>query len=165
MSLGPPRGAGDNAAMRPVLAIAALLTCLLPACEEKTAPPPTPTTAVNTRFDTASLAEGASLYQAHCAQCHGPQAQGHPDWQTPSDGSFAAAPPLNGTGMDKSRTRAQLRATVAQGRKQGNEPVMPAFGTRLNAGEIDAVLNYLQSLWPPEVYAAWQAQHGAAAPN
>jgi len=142
-----------------------LLACLLVACEEKSAPPPTPTTAANLRFDTATLAEGASLYQTHCAQCHGPQAQGHPDWQTPSDGTFAAAPPLNGTGTDKSRTRAELRATIAQGRKHGNEPIMPGFASRLQPGEIEALMNYLQSLWPPEVYAAWQAQHGASAPN
>lgn len=142
-----------------------LVACLLCACEEKSAPPPTPSTSATARFDTASLAEGASLYQAHCAQCHGPQAQGHPDWQTPSDGSFAAAPPLNGTGTDQSRSRQELYAAIAEGRRRSNEPVMPAFAARLNAREIDAVVNYLQSLWPPEVYAAWQSQHGASAPN
>lgn len=151
--------------MRHGLPIAVLLACLLSACEEKSAPPPTPSTAANARFDAANLAEGASLYQAHCAQCHGPEAQGHPDWQTPSDGSFAAAPPLNGTGKDKQRSRAELRATIAQGRQHGTEPVMPAFASRLSPREIDAVMNYLQSLWPPEVYAAWQAQYGASAPN
>ena len=151
--------------MHPRFPYSLLLLVFLTACEEKSAPPPTPSTSSSPRFDTASLAEGATLYQTHCAQCHGPQAQGHPDWQTPSDGSFAAAPPLDGTGTDKSRTRAELRAVIGQGRQRANEPVMPAFAGRLSAREMDAVMNYLQSLWPPEVYAAWQAQQGANAPN
>lgn len=142
-----------------------LLLVFLTACEEKPARPPTPTTPANPRFDTATLTEGATLYQANCAQCHGPHAQGHPDWETPSDGSFVAAPPLNGTGTDKQRSRAELRAVITQGRQRANEPVMPAFAGRLSAREMDAVMSYLQSLWPPEVYAAWQAQQGVGAPN
>ena len=32
----------------------------------------------NRPFSTESLFRGARLFQEHCAQCHGPEAQGHP---------------------------------------------------------------------------------------
>ena len=108
------------------------------------------------RFDTASIARGADLYAQHCAQCHGPQAQGHPDWQAPSDGSFAAAPPLNGTGNDWKRSRQELIAVIKGGvtHKDG-VPVMPALKTRLSERDIGDIIVWFQSLWPPQVYESW----------
>ena len=116
------------------------------------------------RFDTASIARGTELYAEHCAQCHGPQAQGHPDWQTPSDGSFAAAPPLNGTGNDWKRSRAELIAVIMDGtvRKDG-VLVMPAWKQRLSERDIDDIIAWFQSQWPAPVYEGWyKANLGAA---
>jgi mono/diheme cytochrome c family protein len=132
---------------------------LLVACS-KEQPAPTgasaPTVAVH-QFDAASVARGASIFAEHCAQCHGPQAQGHPDWQTPSDGSFAAAPPLNGTGNEHNRTRATLASTIKNGvrRKTDNLEIMPSWKGRLSDTDVEDVLNWVQSLWPAEVYDAW----------
>lgn len=108
------------------------------------------------RFDTASVARGAELYAEHCALCHGPQAQGHPDWQAPSDGSFAAAPPLNGTGNDRTRSRRELVAVIMDGvvRKDG-VPVMPAWRQRLSESDIDDIIAWFLSQWPPPVYEGW----------
>ena len=108
------------------------------------------------RFDTASIARGADLYAEHCVQCHGPQAQGHPDWQTPSDGSFAAAPPLNGTGNDWKRSRPELVTVILDGvvRKDG-VPVMPAWKQRLSERDIDDIIAWFQSQWPAPVYEGW----------
>ena len=119
------------------------------------------------QFDPASIARGAGLYEQHCALCHGPQAQGHPDWQTPSDGAFAAAPPLNGTGNDWKRSRAELTAIIRNGarRKSDKTEVMPAWKGRLNERDIEDVVNWMQSLWPEQVYDAWNKAQAAAAPK
>lgn len=116
------------------------------------------------QFDPVSVAHGASLFEERCAQCHGPQAQGHPDWQTPSDGSFAAAPPLNGTGNDWKRSRAELASIIKNGvrRKSDNVDIMPAWKGRLNDSDVEDVINWMQSLWPADVYQAWSKAHGAA---
>ncbi len=117
-------------------------------------------------FEPESIAHGAVLFTEHCAQCHGPKGQGHPDWQTPSDGSFAAAPPLDGTGNDWKRTRLELATTIKTGvrRKNDKAEIMPAWKGRLNDRDIEDVLNWMQSLWPAEVYDTWSKAQQPAAP-
>lgn len=117
-------------------------------------------------FEPESIAHGAALFTEHCAQCHGPKGQGHPDWQTPSDGTFAAAPPLDGTGNDWKRTRLELATTIKTGvrRKKDKTEIMPAWKGRLNDRDIEDVLNWMQSLWPAEVYEAWSKVQQAAIP-
>ncbi|MEK7758569.1 MAG: cytochrome c [Pseudomonadota bacterium] len=119
------------------------------------------------QFDPESVTRGARVFEQNCVLCHGPQAQGHPDWQTPSDGSFAAAPPLNGTGNDWKRSRAMLAATIQNGvrRKSDNVDVMPAWKGRLSERDVEDVLNWLQSLWPADVYDAWSKTQAATAPK
>lgn len=131
---------------------------LMAACSKEDNPAPLASPApVARHFEPASLTRGAALFDQHCALCHGPQAQGHPDWQTPSNGSFAAAPPLDGTGNDWKRNRAELAAAIQNGikRKSDNEMVMPAWKGRLKDQDVEDVINWLQSLWPAEVYEAW----------
>ncbi len=140
---------------------------LLAACskQEPAAPATAPLGAP--QFEQASIARGAALFGQHCAQCHGPQAQGHPDWQTPSDGKFAAAPPLNGTGNDWKRSRAELAAVIVGGARRASDKVevMPAWKGRMNERDVEDLLNWLQSLWPPEVYDAWSKAQAASAPK
>ncbi len=141
----------------------ALAASLFTACSKDDAPAGAAVPAGG-RFDPASIARGAELYAQHCAQCHGPQAQGHPDWQTPSDGSFAAAPPLNGTGNDWKRNRGELVAVIKDGvvRKDG-VLVMPAWKQRLSERDIDDIIVWFQSQWPPPVYESWyKANLGAS---
>ncbi|MFP5348956.1 MAG: c-type cytochrome [Gammaproteobacteria bacterium] len=134
------------------LGLALLAVC---ACQKKENPVPTPTTtpAVDVSVSLAALNRGAKLFEEHCAQCHGPEAQGHPDWQTPG---VIAAPPLNGTGNDWKRSRAQLLAIIKNGAKRDGQPVMPAWNGRLSDAEIEAIISWFQALWPPEVYATWR---------
>ena len=142
---------------------------LASACNRESPPPDAKTSGAEAlaRFDPASMARGAALFGHHCAQCHGPQAQGHPDWQTPSAGAFAAAPPLNGTGNDFKRSRAELAAVIRNGvrRKSDNADIMPAWNKRLNGRDIDDLLNWMQSLWPPDVYDNWHQSQVASAPG
>jgi mono/diheme cytochrome c family protein len=150
--------------MNKIWPLAAVVT-LLVACskEGQQTAAPAPGIAVR-QFDPASVTRGARLFEEHCVLCHGPQAQGHPDWQTPSDGSFAAAPPLNGTGNDWRRSRAALAATIQNGarRKSDKVDVMPGWKGRFSERDVEDVLNWMQSLWPAEVYDAWTKAQAAA---
>lgn len=104
----------------------------------------------------AALNRGARLFQEHCAQCHGPEAQGHPDWQTPG---VVAAPPLNGTGNDWKRSHTELVGVIQNGASRNGVSVMPAWKGRLSEPEIADVVAWFQALWPPDVYAKWQRAH------
>lgn len=106
------------------------------------------------------MARGARVFQENCAICHGPEAQGHPDWQTPG---VAAAPPLNGTGNDWKRKRAELVAVIKTGVKRKNEQVMPGWEGRMSEQEIDDVITWFQALWPNDVYDRWRKANAAPA--
>lgn len=151
-----------NKNLWPVVALAALaVTACSKEVPPKTAAQPatSPAAAVVTsdkHFDPVRVAHGAQLYGQYCTLCHGPRGQGHPDWQTPSDGSFAAAPPLDGTGNDWKLSRAEMAKIIKNGvqRKDGTE-TMPRWQGRLNDQDVDDVVTWLQSLWAPEVYNKW----------
>lgn len=147
--------------MRLFLAVLGLVVVVgLVACGRKD-DAPAPAVAPLRHFEPASLARGAQLFGERCAVCHGPEGQGHPDWQRPSDGAFAAAPPLNGTGNDWKRSRKELAAIIKSGvrRKADKAVIMPPMQGKLSDRDIDDILNWMQSLWPAEVYESWtQAQ-------
>jgi mono/diheme cytochrome c family protein len=109
------------------------------------------------------LNRGQQLYQEHCAQCHGPEGQGHPDWETPGVG---AAPPLNGSGTDVKRSRAQLVAAIKDGVARDGSLTMPAWKGRLNDADVDAVITWFQTvLWSPDIYAHWRRNTAAIPPG
>lgn len=99
-----------------------------------------------------SVMRGARLYQENCAQCHGPEAQGHPDWKNPQ---VVAAPPLDGSGNEWKRKRSELITVVKKGITRNNEHVMPAWSERLSDREIEDIVAWFQALWPMEVYDRW----------
>lgn len=117
----------------------------------------------NRPFSTESLFRGARLFQEHCAQCHGPEAQGHPDWQNPK---VVAAPPLNGTGNAWKRRKQDMIAIIENGVKRNDDAVMPAWKGRLSDREIEDIIAWCQALWPTDVYDRWRkANASAAAPK
>jgi len=130
---------------------------VLGACERKE--PQTPaidTSAVlqsDRMFSMEGLSRGAMLFQKHCAQCHGPEAQGHPDWENPK---VVAAPPLNGTGNVWKRRRLDLVAIIKNGATRQGQQVMPAWKKELNDQEIEDVIVWFQALWPTDVYERWR---------
>lgn len=110
-----------------------------------------------------ALEIGARLYAEHCAECHGPQAQGHPDWQNAASGGFVAAPPLDASGPLPQRSHAALIATVKAGVTRNGVPIMPAWQGRLADADIDAIFAWIFSQWPPAQYAAWRTANARPA--
>ena len=107
-----------------------------------------------------ALVRGEKLYRENCGQCHGPEGQGHPDWQTPG---VAAAPPLNGTGNDWKRSKGDMVAVIKAGVKRKGEQIMPGWKGRMTDAEIDDLIVWFQTFWPREVYERWQKANTATA--
>ena len=99
------------------------------------------------------LTRGARLYQEHCAQCHGPEAQGYPDWRNPL---AVAAPPLNGSGNEWKRNKRELIAMINMDASRKGVPAMPAWKGRLSDQDIEDIVAWFQALWPTEVYQCWR---------
>src|SRR5688572_24285508 len=51
-----------------------------------------------TALDADVLTRGRTIYQTHCASCHGVDLEGQPDWQTPLPSGRLPAPPHDATG-------------------------------------------------------------------
>ncbi|TVO51956.1 c-type cytochrome [Denitromonas halophila] len=104
----------------------------------------------------ASLTQGATLYAAQCASCHGAKGEGQPDWRERKPDGRLPAPPHDASGhtwhhpmeMLVQMTRDGLVPPLAP---EGYQSDMPAFGHILSDDEIRAVLAYIESQWPDEV--------------
>ncbi len=110
---------------------------------------------VDREMDFAKVARGARLYKMNCAECHGENGQGDPNWrQRDADGNFPP-PPLNGTGHAWHHPKKMLHYVIANG-SPGGQGNMPGWGDELSDEEIEAIIAWFQSKWPDQVYAAWQ---------
>ena len=149
-------------------AVSVMALLLIVACGKKEPPVTTAQQIAQTLrtgrpFSTASLLRGVKLYQENCAQCHGPDAQGHPDWANPK---VIAAPPLDGNGNVWKRRKQDLIAIIKNGANRQGQPVMPAWKDRLSDQDIEDIIDWFQALWPADVYERWQkANAGPAAPK
>ncbi len=151
-----------------VIVFLVAMLVLLPGCGKETAErkttvqagtPPIP--AVPRDLDSALVARGAKIYRAHCAECHGANAEGAPNWHAKgADGKYPA-PPLNGTGHAWHHPASALKWTIREGTAKlgGN---MPPWKDTLPDRDIEAVIAWFQSLWPEEVYKNWVVMDGRA---
>ncbi len=98
---------------------------------------------------------GRDVYETYCGSCHGAEAEGTPDWQTPLADLTFPPPPLNGTAHTWHHSLDVLLSTLDQGGAAFGG-TMPAFRDSLTSEDKLAVLAYVQSLWPQEVYAQWR---------
>jgi mono/diheme cytochrome c family protein len=106
--------------------------------------------------DPATVAHGQQVYRQNCASCHGDKAQGAPNWRQLGADGFYPAPPLNGTGHEWHHSTAALRDVIKHGSAMG-QGNMPAYGDKLSDQDVDAVIEWFQSLWPDAVYGEWYA--------
>jgi len=144
-----------------------LASLLLAACSEQETPRPAAKAQGGMRhpipkiteppkrdYKFSDVVQGGKLFQQNCASCHGPQAQGHPQWRQPMVPGKPTAPPLNGKGHSWHHPKAGLRHTIQQGtvREGGN---MPSWKGKLTDAQIEQTIAWIQSRWPDEIYAAW----------
>ncbi len=100
--------------------------------------------------------DGAELYEAHCAACHGADLEGQPDWRTPNPDGTMPAPPHDrsghtwhhGDGFLFDYTKLGGQVTLESIGVTGVESAMPAFGDVLSDQEILSILGYIKSSWP-----------------
>jgi mono/diheme cytochrome c family protein len=117
---------------------------LLTACgEERSAPPP-------------NLAAGKSVYEQHCAVCHGARLEGQPNWQRKLANGRFPAPPHDDSGHTWHHPDDVLFGITRNGlvppyAPKDYESDMPAFAGKLSDDEIRAVLAYIASHWSAEV--------------
>lgn len=107
--------------------------------------------------DDTVVAEGAAIYAAHCAACHGANLEGQQDWQVRQANGRLPAPPHDPSGHTWHHPDAQLIDITTRGTAAivggGYESDMIGYGDILTEAEIIAVLSYIKSTWPPEVIA------------
>ena len=111
------------------------------------------------------LEHGRTLYEQHCASCHGVDLDGQPDWQSPNPDGTYPAPPHSAEGHTWHHADAMLFDYVKQGGQAvlGDMGVpfqsgMPAFADVLSDAEIEAILGYIRSTWPQNIQAAQAAR-------
>lgn len=104
---------------------------------------------------------GEQVFKDNCQVCHGVAAAGlAEDWrQRDANGNYPA-PPLNGTAHTWHHSQEVLLRTI----NRGGIPLggtMPPFRDILAEEEKIAVLAYIKSLWPEELYMRWRKQFGS----
>ncbi len=101
---------------------------------------------------------GRTLYDEHCAVCHGAELEGAPDWRRPGQDGRFPAPPHDETGHTWHHGDAMLFDYVQRGGQSVLDDMgvefdsgMPAFGETLTNAQIEAVLAFIRSTWPEEI--------------
>jgi S-disulfanyl-L-cysteine oxidoreductase SoxD len=113
--------------------------------------------------DPALVSLGASVYADFCAECHGQNLEGEPEWQERNPGGSFRAPPHDASGHTWHHSDRILREAILAGGARladlpgGGTSNMPAYASTLSEQEVEAVLAYIKSTWPEEIRAVqWQ---------
>jgi len=110
------------------------------------------------QYDATQLQRGASVYQQHCATCHGDRGQGTVlPWNVRQADGFYPPPPLDDSAHAWHHSTAVLARVVREGSPPG-EGKMPAWKDKLSEQEIVDVVVYVTSLWSDEKYRLWFEQ-------
>lgn len=94
---------------------------------------------------------GRDLYLERCADCHGAELQGQPDWMRRLPSGRLPAPPHDATGHTWHHSDKQLLGIIRDGLSviaPGYETDMPSFRDSMTDAEIEAVLEYIKTTWP-----------------
>ncbi len=98
--------------------------------------------------------KGEQIYKTHCLICHKAKGVGAKNWRKKDKQGILPPPPLNGTAHTWHHKRKYLIDFIKNGSPMG-ESIMPAWKSRLSNMQIIAVIAYIQSLWPEEIYQEW----------
>ena len=107
-------------------------------------------------YTAAQVQHGRTLYAENCAACHGKDGEGQADWDKPDEMGFYPAPPLNPSGHAWHHPLADMLSTLEMGGGPSGG-TMPSFTGILDDAGKRAVIAYIQSLWPDEMYDNWAA--------
>lgn len=93
--------------------------------------------------------DGAELYTANCAACHGANLEGVADWKKSNPDGSLKPPPHDSSGHTWHHGDPTLLAIIANG---GGFPEtkMPAFGDKLTDAEMVAILEFIKTSWGPD---------------
>jgi mono/diheme cytochrome c family protein len=116
--------------------------------------------------DASAVSEGERLYKAHCADCHGADLEGEPNWRRPGADGYMPAPPHDETGHTWHHPDELLFAITKYGSEavvaNGYRSRMIGFGDVLSDDEILATLAYIKSTWPARVIETHNEINAAA---
>jgi mono/diheme cytochrome c family protein len=90
--------------------------------------------------------DGEALYVQHCAECHGVDGEGEPDWRTPNEQGVFPAPPHDSSGHTWHHSDQVLLRIIAEGGSMPNSG-MPGFAKALDPAEMEAILAYIKTFW------------------
>jgi mono/diheme cytochrome c family protein len=120
--------------------------------------------------DPQVLAKGKSVYEQHCAACHGARLEGQPNWRVRDAAGLLPAPPHDASGHTWHHPDAVLFDITKYGvAKAANlkdyKSAMPAFEGTLTDAQIVAVLSWIKAQWPEEIRAQQEAVNETAERN
>ena len=105
--------------------------------------------------DAALVERGRTLYQTHCASCHGADLAGQPNWKERLPSGLLPAPPHDTSGHTWHHPDPLLFKLVKDGGASvllpGEASGMPAYGSFLSDEDIWAMLSYIKSTWPADI--------------
>lgn len=105
--------------------------------------------------DPMILQQGKQLFQTHCTQCHGQNAQGiTEDWRVRDENGKYPPPPLNGTAHTWHHPLPVLVSMIENGTLEMGG-AMPPWKDKLSRDQILTIIIWLSSLWPDEIYQIW----------
>ncbi len=101
------------------------------------------------------LTQGALIYQARCAICHGVKLEGQANWRERGPDGRLPAPPHDESGHTWHHPDDVLFQLTKDGVAKAAGLAdyatnMPAFGDSISDADIVAVLSWIKSQWPPE---------------
>lgn len=101
------------------------------------------------------VALGAAVYAKSCADCHGANLEGKPNWRVKNADGTLKPPPHDATGHTWHHPDNLLFKITKDGGQDGAPAgftsAMPGFGKNLSDEEIWAVVAYIKSRWPEKI--------------
>lgn len=107
----------------------------------------------------AQFKQGNDLFLANCAECHGNNLEGQPNWRYPKADGTLLPPPLDIDGHAWHHSDDYIYDMIHDGgqvvldRLVDRHPPsnMPPFGDKLKPEDIWFIINYIKSSWSSEI--------------
>jgi mono/diheme cytochrome c family protein len=105
--------------------------------------------------DETVVSQGELLYRGNCAECHGQNLEGQPNWRSRDAEGYLPAPPHDANGHtwhhDDKLLFAMTKDGIASFAGSNYKTRMPAYAEVLSDDEIIAVLSFIKSRWPKTI--------------